>query len=558
MTPPLNIDFFQPEVWEKGKLESEMDRALAVKDDLYASGKWKPVYDSEVVEKYKDTLGGKAIESFDPNGFLADLGLPGSLTAGRSNMEMLRAFRLVDDYTPDSRYFPLPKKIASIVQKILLLLNLLSPRLVNAFDRVATRLVVGRMEEIDMAAMHDPNRYGRFEEIVKGDRSNLSKHERYFGIARKNVPQYAWGEGIHTGSIDPGREGTENFGTYDVALNLGFTKKQARRMGKESYDVDINKTHYHDPNDKTKPRLTGSEGGIGDIHRHYNRSPFGVEDTRITAAKIHLDRALKLANEGYYNAAERELGIGLHSLQDVFSHVQITPVNHTILGEFPDFVKYHPLAMYETAVVTEGYLKKFIERLDLRTPGQATVLEEQFSFSDQLIIGNTTSKQKTRVAKELTKFPEELTAFLKDSGIHIFVGDEGIKLTELGFGMDLDGDGKITPGKWVDVNRDGERQWFEVEDQFESGRKWNQQIAAYNHQNRLIFISTLILKEPKFEEVLKHEIKHAIDLTYQDHPQLNVKWKAYINKLYESARRRGKISFDELDPHEYFASTDVL
>ena len=167
---------------------------------------------------------------------------------------------------------------------------------------------------------------------------------------------------------------------------------QARRMAKECYDVDTDKTHYHDPTDRTKARITGAEGEL-DLYRHYNRSPFGVEDTRITAAKIHLDRALKLSDEGYYNAAERELGIGLHSLQDIFSHVQITPVNHAILGEFPDFVKYHPLAMYETAVVTEGYLKKFIEHLDLRTPGQATVLEDRFRFSDQFIIGNATSKQ---------------------------------------------------------------------------------------------------------------------------------------------------------------------
>ena len=557
LKPPLKIDFFEPEIWKKGKFESAMDRALAVQDDLYASGKWKPVYDPEVLEKYKDTLGGKSIESFDPNGFLADLGLPESLTAGRSNMEMLRAFRLVHDYTPDLRYFPFHKKIASIVQKTLLLLNLLSPRLVNAFDCVATRLVIGKMEESDMDALQDPSRYGRVEEIVKGDRSNLPKYERYFGIVRKKVPQYAWGEGIHTGSLEPGREGTENFGTYDIALKLGFSMTQARRMAKECYDVDTNKTHYHDPTDRTKARITGAEGKL-DLHRHYNRSPFGVEDTRITAAKIHLDRALKLSDEGYYNTAERELGIGLHSLQDIFSHVQITPVNHAILGEFPDFVKYHPLAMYETAVATEGYLKKFIERLDLRMPGKATTLEDQFRFSDQFIIGNATSKQKSLAAKELVKFPEELTAFLKDNGMHIFVGDERINLTELGFGMDLDGDGKVTPGKWVDVNKDGERQWFEVEDQFENGRKWNQQIAAYNHQNKVIFISTRILKDPKFEEVLKHEIKHAIDSTYQDHPQLNAKWKTYISKLYDSARRQGKIAFDELDPHEYFARTDVI
>lgn len=36
--------------------------------------------------------------------------------------------------------------------------------------------------------------------------------------------------------------------------------------------------------------------------------------------------------------------------------------------------------------------------------------------------------------------------------------------TELGFGADLDRDGRITPHRWVDINRDGQRHWFEVEE----------------------------------------------------------------------------------------------
>jgi len=560
-TPRLSkINFFQPDIWQNGELEKAIDRNLSVPDDLYASGKWKPAYGPQIVEKYKDTLGGKAIESFDPNGFLAELGLPESLTAGRSNIELLRAFRLVDDYTPDSRYFPLPKVLASLVQNTLLLINLFCPRLVNFIDFLVTRLVVEKIEGSNMADAQDPDRYGKMEEIVKGERYSVTKEARYFGILRNQVPQYAWGKGIHTGSIDPDRGGTENFGTYDIAHKLGFTSEQARKIAKECYEVDTNKTHYRDPYDRTKPRITGASFGpkIGDLHRHYNRSPENAEDTRIIAARIHLDRALKLTDEGYYDAAERELGIGLHSLQDIFSHVQITPMNHTLLGEFPDFVKYHPLAMYETAVATEGYLRKFIEQLQLKALDQATVLWPQFKLSNQLVIGNCTPEEKSIVAKKLAKFPGKLTTFLKENGIHIFVGAEGTKLTELGFGIDLDGDGKVAPGKWVDVNKDGERQWFEVEDQFDNGRKWNEQSAAYNHQNRMIFISTLVLKDPKLEEVLMHEIDHAIDLTYQDHPELKVKWRAYIKKLYDSARRKGKIAFDELDPHEYFAVMDAI
>ena len=156
----------------------------------------------------------------------------------------------------------------------------------------------------------------------------------------------------------------------------------------------------------------------------------------------------------------------------------------------------------------------------------------------------------------MAEFPEALAFFLKTNGIRLYIGAEGTRLTDLGFGLDLDGDGKITPGKWVDINQDGQKQWFEVEDQFDNGREWNRQAAGYNHQNRVIFIAASVLDNPGFESILKHEINHAIDFTYQEHPQLGGKWQAYINKLYNAARRQGDIAFDEVDAHEYFAKTD--
>jgi hypothetical protein len=552
------INFFHSEIWEQGALLKEIERNLGGQKDLYASGKWRPAIDLQVFETYKNTLGGNAVERFDPNGFLAELGLSDSLTAGRSNIEMLRAFHLVNEYKPDSRYFPLPKILAPFVQNTFLLLSRISPHFVNTIDRLVNPIVVKKIEKRYKTDRHNPHRYGRIEEIVKGEHSDIPKETRYFGILRKKDSQYAWDNGPHTGSIDPGREGTENFGTYDIALTFGFTETQASRIAKKCYDVDISQTHYHDPNDKTKPRITGTVGEIGDLHRHYNRSPSGVEDTRITAAKIHLGRALQFATEGYYDTAEQELGIGLHSLQDIFSHAQLTPIIHTLIGEFPDFVKYHPLSMFETALATEGYFKKFIEDLNLKTYDHATESQTSITFSDQFIRGTSTSEEQSEVLKKIAEFPKELTSFLKNNGIHIFVGAEGTMLTDLGFGMDLDGDGKVTPNTWVDVNQDGQKQWFEVEDQFDNGRKWNQQLAAYNHQNRMIFISVRVLKDPKFEDILKHEINHAIDLTYLDNPQLKFKWKTYINALYNEARRKGIIAFDELDPHEFFARIEEV
>jgi hypothetical protein len=212
--------------------------------------------------------------------------------------------------------------------------------------------------------------------------------------------------------------------------------------------------------------------------------------------------------------------------------------------------------MFETAVATEGSFKKFIAGLNLKPLDPAYGSTVAMPVSDHLIGGTATLADQALVSQKIAEFPQQLTTFLKNNGIRIFVGAEKTLPTQLGFGVDLDGDGTITPGKWVDINGDGQKQWFEVEDQFDVGKKWDRQPAAYNHQTRIIFLSARILKKPGLEAVLKHEINHAIDLILQEAPPLKGKWNAYIDKLYESARRQGIIAFDELNPHEYFARID--
>ena len=553
------INFFQSGIWEDGALLREIERNLAAPLDRFASGQWKPAMAPGVLEKYNDILRhskGRDVERFDPAGYLSEVGLPQPLTAGRTNNDVLRTFHLIKAYRPDARYFPFSKKTGALVQKIFLAISRISPSVAMAIDRRIDPLVVRLTEKKIQTDQYHSAPFGKFEEIVKGEQSDLSKEARYLGILRKRVPQFAWDRGPHAGSIDPDRRPNEDFGTYDMAVKFGFSKEQARRIATMCYDVDTSQTHYRDPRDRTKLRITGTVGEIGDIQRHYNRSPSGVEDTRIAAARIHLDRALRLADDGFYDAAEQEFGIGLHSLQDIFSHAQLTPTTHTCLGEFPDLVKYHPLSMFETAVATEGYFKKFIAGLNLEPLGPAPEPQAQILFRDPFIGGSAASEDQARVSQKITAFPEKLVTFLKDNGIRIFVGAAKTLLTELGFGVDLDGDGRISPGKWVDVNRDGQKEWFEVEDRFDIDKTWNQQAAAYNHQNRTIFISARLLKEPGWEAVLKHEINHAIDLALQEDPHISLEWNAYINKLYNIARRQGTIAFDELDPHENFAGID--
>ena len=555
-----NMNIFRPEIWEPGALDREIERCLAAPVDLYASGRWQPSVGRRQYEKYKTTLRGLAPEHFDPDGYLTAMGLPRSLTAGRTSAEMLRAFHLIGSYRPDTRYFPLPERVAVPVQKNLLRVSRWLPRPFAVFDRRVHPLVVRMLMKKTRSRGQGDGGYGSSRDIDRGERSPCGKSERYLGIVRRQAPQYAWGRCPHMGRMVTDRDGGKVCGTYDIALKFGFSEIQAARIARACFDVDLSRTHYRDPDHPARRRITGTAGGIGDFHRHYNLSAPGDEDTRITAARIHLDRSLELAGTGYYNAAERELGIGLHSLQDIFSHAQVTPLVHTLIGEFPDRVQYHPLAMYETALATEGYIRHFIDRLNVAEPvGSAGPAAIGIRPDQGLIGGNATPAEKSKVRQRLSEFPAALAAFLKKSGIGIYIAARGTLPTDLGFGMDLDRDGRITPGKWVDLDRDGRKQWYEVEDRFDgSGRAWCRQLAGYHHGRRMIFISAGILDGPAFERVLKHEIAHAIDATLQEDPRKGQMWSACIARRYEAARRRGDIAFDAIDPHEYFAASQSV
>jgi hypothetical protein len=549
------IDFFQPAIWQEGALSAAIERNLAAADDLYACGRWQSAARPEVYEAYKSTLGGKSVDSFDPAGFLSELGLKTTLAAGRTNADLLRAFHLIKDYRPDPRYFPFSKKTGALIQKLFLSTSKIATHAATTIDRVLDPVAVRWTEKSHQTDRYHAAPFGTLADIAKAAPSELPKEARYLGVLRKQVRQFAWDRGPHAGSIDPGRRAGEDFGSYDIALRFGFSKQQARRIATQCYGLDISQTHYRDPLDPAQPRITGTVGRIGDIQRHYNRSPAGAEDTRITAARIHLERAHKLAEQGFYDAADEEFAIGLHSLQDIFSHAQLTPSTHTCLGEFPDLVKYHPQAMFETALATEGYFKKFIAGLNLKPPAPSNAPQISGTLSERFIGGTAAPEDQARVAQKMADLPEKLSDFLKNKRIRFFVGAAKTVPTELGFGMDLDGDGRITPGRWVDVSRDGQRQWFEVEDQFDDGKTWSQQPAAYDHHQRLIFISARMLKGPEFDAVLKHEINHAIDCCLSTDQRLSARWSAYVKKLYNAARRRGTIAFDALDPHEYFAGT---
>ncbi|MEJ2222075.1 MAG: hypothetical protein P8X80_14820 [Desulfobacterales bacterium] len=126
----------------------EIERNLAEPVDLFASGRWKPDLTPRVFEKYKNILRkskGRDTERFDPAGYLAEVGLPQSLTAGRTNSDVLRAFHFVKAYRPDARYFPFSKRTGALVQKLFLSISRICPCLVIAFLVTAAS---GRVERL--------------------------------------------------------------------------------------------------------------------------------------------------------------------------------------------------------------------------------------------------------------------------------------------------------------------------------------------------------------------------------------------------------------------------
>ena len=166
------INFFIPGIWEDGALLQEIESNLAAPLDLFASGQWKPVLNPRVLEKYNDVLrhsSGRGVERFDPAGYLCEVGLPQSLTAGRTNSDVLRTFHLIKAYRPDARYFPFSKKTGALVQKIFLSISRILPSLAIAADRLIDPLMVRMTEKKYQTDQYHSAPYGKIEEIVKGE-----------------------------------------------------------------------------------------------------------------------------------------------------------------------------------------------------------------------------------------------------------------------------------------------------------------------------------------------------------------------------------------------------
>jgi hypothetical protein len=139
---------------------------------------------------------------------------------------------------------------------------------------------------------------------------------------------------------------------------MGFPDDAARRLGEICNGVDGDsdvKVPY--PNTGPMP-LQG-------IDRHFNLDR-KHEDTRYVWAQRHLQAAIAFGKQTSWVEAETELGMGLHSLQDSFAHGQVTPYLHGTIGEFPDDLRFDPIAYLEAEKATRGYIRAYLNGIQAR------------------------------------------------------------------------------------------------------------------------------------------------------------------------------------------------
>jgi hypothetical protein len=173
-------------------------------------------------------------------------------------------------------------------------------------------------------------------------------------LAKLNAAHYnlLFDDDFHAGLPAVAALPAGTYGTYNIATAMGFTEPQAWRVASTCNRIDYDATPYG----KTSFSPTGQ------MDRHFNLDRSG-QDTRLVWAKRHLEAARALAHLGAFDQAEVELGCGLHSLQDVFAHGQLTPSMHGVIGEFPDQVTWDPIAALEATQATQAYFQAYLTSL---------------------------------------------------------------------------------------------------------------------------------------------------------------------------------------------------
>jgi hypothetical protein len=281
-------------------------------------------------------------DQYDRSGFLASLGLTDVKAAGRTNRPVLDAVRAQPGYVPNDdstgkeiwiqkQFFGLAKNHPDVFMA----LTHVSDPVLEAKGKIQHKWD----KPLDPQPTPAP--------------TNVPAADRYKAAYTKQAERtLQFGPDVHGGLPDINNPTHPTYGTYAIAMNMGFDEAAARRFGSMDVGIDNNVTPYG----KTSPMPQDQ------IDRHFNLDR-DEQDTRLVYAQKHLELAIKLAKATDYDAAEIQLGCGLHSLQDLFAHGQITPSVHAVLGQFPDDVDWNPVAFYEATGATQAYLAAYLKAI---------------------------------------------------------------------------------------------------------------------------------------------------------------------------------------------------
>lgn len=286
----------------------------------------------------------KSESQYDREGFLNDvLGVSGVRTPGREDRATIMALRQIKSYRPDDKVLG-----SKLPQQFFYELAMSSPNLYLFMTKLTNPV-------LEAPAKIQGDWKKPFAPAQPVHPSDVKPAERYPEGYKLllNPPRFA--DDFHFAPSP--EDGTRPYGTYALAQALGFTAEQAKRIAENDNGTDHNKTPYG----RTSPSPFDA------LDRHFNLDR-DAQDTRLVWAGNHLQAAIDFARKGSFDEAEIELGVGLHSLQDLFAHGQLSPSVHATIGQFPDNVQLNPVAVYEATLVTQAYLRTYLR--EIATPAQ--------------------------------------------------------------------------------------------------------------------------------------------------------------------------------------------
>ncbi|MGV3526402.1 MAG: hypothetical protein ACO1RX_19435 [Candidatus Sericytochromatia bacterium] len=368
---PGQLQHATPVQFAQGRSRAEYEQIFSWVEKV--TGKPIAFQDDRSKQAYIQAIQGKSQDSYDTQGFLRGIGVTNAETYGRDDKGVHSLLKTID-YSPNSEEVSLPLRVA---QKSFFWFFKTFPKTFNKvadlvdkhyFTRKDTKAESWLKVPVPQPGINPSEAILPAAQVRAPYSANLmlkqiqngqkATPEQLFNRHFRDNPPAELGamfeEDFHMGVPKEG-ETPHNYGTYSVALRLGFSADQARRMGTANFDMDLNSTIYGDtdafPNAKPS--------------RHFNLNKNTPEkgDTRFIWAQRHLDAAVELAKRGRFEQAEKEIGYGLHSIQDAFAHGHIRLASHAITDNIPDGVDFNPVGAYEATLATIGYLNTYMERL---------------------------------------------------------------------------------------------------------------------------------------------------------------------------------------------------